>query len=56
MQNNTQIVDVVKQFAKEIGVLMSLILDLEETQRGRKLKTTANEMDLPLKFLEKETQ
>ena len=56
MQNNTQIVDVVNQFAKEIGVLMSLILTLEGRQRERKLKTTANEIDLPLKFLEKESQ
>ena len=56
MQNNTQIVDVVKQFAKKIGVLMSLILTLEGTQRGRKLKTTANEVVFPLKFLEKEIQ
>ena len=56
MTSKTQIVDAVKQFAKEIGVPMSLILDPEGTQRGDKLKMTANEMDLPLKFLERKTQ
>lgn len=55
MQSNTQIVDVVNQFTKEIEVMMLLILDLEGTQRGQKLKTTANKMDLPLKFFEKKT-
>ena len=35
---------------------MSLILDLEGTQCGDKLKTTANVMDLPLKFLKRKTQ
>ena len=56
MKNKTQIIDAVKQFAKEIGVPLSLILDPEGTHRGDKLEKAANEMDLALKFLERKTQ
>ena len=56
MTSKTQIVDAVKQFAKKIGVPMSLTLDLEGIQRSDKLKTTVNKMDLPLKFLKRKTQ
>ena len=56
MKSKTEIVQAVKQFAKEIGVPTALILDLEGTQSSHDLKKTANEMNCTLKYIERKTQ
>ena len=46
----------VKAFAKAISVPTALILDPEGTHRSDALRKAANDMNLPLKFLERQTQ
>ena len=56
MKSKTEIINAVKAFAKAIGVPTALILDPEGTQRSEDLLKAANDMNLPLKFLERRTQ
>ena len=56
MKVKTEIVNVVKAFAKMIGVTTAPILDPEGTHKSEALKKAANDMSLPLKFLERQTQ
>ena len=55
-KEKTEISNVVKAFATEIGVPIALILDPEETQRSKALNKVTQEMCCPLKYLEKATQ
>ena len=52
MKFKTEIIQAVKQFAKEIGVPIALILDPEGTQSSHDLKKTASEMNCTLKYIE----
>ena len=45
-----------KAFAKEIAIPTSFIPDPEGTHQGEELRKVANEMNCPLKFLERRTQ
>ena len=56
MKVKTEIVNVVKAFAKAIGVPTALTLDPEGTHKSEALKIVANDMNLPLKLLERRTQ
>jgi hypothetical protein len=55
MKSKTEIVQAVKQFAKEIGVPTALILDPEGTQSSHDLQKTASEMNCMLKYIERKT-
>ena len=56
MKVKTEIINAVKAFANAIGVSTALILDPEGTHSSATLKKAANDMNLPLKFLERRTQ
>ena len=56
MKVKTEIVNAVKAFAKAIGVPTALILDPKGTHKPEILRKAANDMNLPLKFLESRTQ
>ena len=56
MKSKTEIVQAVKQFAKEIEVPTALILDPEGTQSSHELKKTASKMNCTLKYIERKTQ
>ena len=56
MKAKIEIINVVKAFAKAIGVPTALILDPKGTRRSDTLQKAANDMNLPLKFLERRTQ
>ena len=56
IKSKIEIINAVKAFAKPIGVPTALILDPEGTQRSEALQKAANDMNLPLKFLEQRTQ
>ena len=47
MKEKTEIVNAVKSFAKEIGVLTALILDPEGTQRSKELNMVTTDMRCP---------
>ena len=56
MKLKTEIINVVKAFPKQIGVLTSLILDSKGTQISKELNKVMKDMCCPLKFLERMTQ
>ena len=56
MKVKTEIVNVVKAFAKMIGVTTAPILDPEGTHKSEALKKAANDMNLPSKYLERQIQ
>ena len=57
IKSKTEIVNAVKAFAKAIiGVPTALLLDSEGTHKSEALKKAANDMNLPLMFLERRTQ
>ena len=55
MKSKTELVQEVKQFAKENGVPTALIFDPERTQSFINLKKTASEMNCILKYIERKT-
>ena len=55
MKVKTEIINAVNAFTNAIGVPMALMLDPEGTHRSEALKKAANDMNLPLKFLERKT-
>ena len=56
MKSKTEIINAVKAFATAIGVPTALILDPKGTHRSEEFQKAANDMNLPLKFLEWRTQ
>lgn len=54
MKSKSEIPDEVKAFAKEIGVLISLILYPEGRQKLEKVRKTIQEIRCLLNFIEKE--
>ena len=56
MKAKTEIINAVKAFAKAIGVPTALMIVPEGTHRSETLQKAANDMNLPLKFLERRTQ
>ena len=56
MKVKIKMVNLVKAFAKKIGVPTALILDPEGTQTLRELEKVTKDMCFPLKFLERRTQ
>ena len=56
MKAKTELIDAVKDFAKEIGVPTALILDPSGEQRSKELNTVTKEICCPLKYFEWATQ
>ena len=56
MKSKKEIVNAVKAFAKAIGVPTALTLDPKGTHKSEALKKATNDMNLPLKILERRTQ
>ena len=56
MKDKKEVPKALKDFAKEIGVPVALILDIEGEQMSGKIKKLAGNMDLTLRMLESMTQ
>ena len=56
MESKTETINAVKAFAKATGVPTALILNPEGTHWSDALQKAANDMNLPLKFLERRTR